>query len=59
MSYCNMDERNQSETEQAHKQGFLAAVNKLKVGDNPHDENSNLHWQWMNGFSLALQQKNN
>ena len=42
----------------SYKEGCLAATNKKKVGDNPHDENTSEHWQWMKGFSETLSQLN-
>jgi hypothetical protein len=38
----------------AYKQGCIAATNKKKVGDNPHNEHEETHWQWMRGFTDTL-----
>ena len=32
------------------KEGFVAAGQGVKVGDNPYSEHDNLHWEWMNGW---------
>lgn len=44
----------------AYEKGAIAASNKKKVGDNPFYENSNEHWEWMQGFvDITMQLKGN
>lgn len=38
----------------AYKEGCVAATNKKKVGDNPHNEHTNEHWAWMSGYTDTI-----
>ena len=35
----------------AYRAGREARKAKVVVGDNPYDENSSLHWDWMRGWT--------
>jgi len=44
----------------AYQMGYAAHMQGLKVGQNPYrDENSEVHWNWMAGWTKAGLDRNN